>query len=221
MGADPRVVVRSSLDPGLDFWLPLPGQKASGVERMRWGAGVIPRLARDIANDMPEVKGFSERNIGYMIRFACEYGARPILQQPVAKLPAGGSPSIVPQAAAQLANSDDLTILQQLAAKLPWFHHVIRDIHIALPPLPEQREIVRRVEELFTFADQLEARFAKAQAHVDKLTQSLLGKAFRGELVPQDPNDEPAAALLARIRGNGTSPKPGRKRAGVATRMSP
>ena len=41
---------------------------------------------------------------------------------------------------------------------------------------------------------------AKAQAHVDKLTQSLLAKAFRGELVPQDPNDEPASALLARIR---------------------
>jgi type I restriction enzyme S subunit len=35
---------------------------------------------------------------------------------------------------------------------------------------------------------------------VDKLTQSLLAKAFRGELVPQDPNDEPASALLARIR---------------------
>jgi len=35
---------------------------------------------------------------------------------------------------------------------------------------------------------------------VDKLTQSILAKAFRGELVPQDPNDEPAEKLLARIR---------------------
>src|SRR5580658_3445607 len=52
-----------------------------------WGAGVIPRLAKDIAKDMPEVKGFSERNIGYMIRFAHEYGARAILQTPSAKLP--------------------------------------------------------------------------------------------------------------------------------------
>ena len=34
-----------------------------------WGAAVIPRLARDIRNELPEVKGFSERNIGYMIRF--------------------------------------------------------------------------------------------------------------------------------------------------------
>jgi len=49
-------------------------------------------------------------------------------------------------------------------------------------------------------ADQLEARYAKAHAHLDKLTQSLLAKAFRGELVPQDPNDELASVLLARIR---------------------
>ena len=44
-----------------------------------WGAAVIPRLARDIRNELPEVKGFSERNIGYMIRFAREY-EDPILQ---------------------------------------------------------------------------------------------------------------------------------------------
>ncbi len=39
----------------------------------------------------------------------------------------------------------------------------------------------------------------KAQARVDNLTQSILAKAFRGELVPQDPNDEPADKLLERI----------------------
>lgn len=71
---------------------------------------------------------------------------------------------------------------------------------IPLPPLPEQREIVRRVEALFALADRIEARVQKAQAQVDKLTPSILAKAFRGELVPQDPNDEPAEALLQRIR---------------------
>lgn len=85
---------------------------------------------------------------------------------------------------------------------------------LALPPLLEQREIVRRVDQLFAFADQLEARFAKAQTHVDKLTQSLLAKVFRGELVPQDPNDEPASKLLARIRSEtDKAPKPKRTRA--------
>ena len=70
---------------------------------------------------------------------------------------------------------------------------------LAFPPLAEQQEIVRRVEGLFALADQIEARFNKARAQVDKLTPSLLAKAFRGELVPQDATDEPASTLLERI----------------------
>lgn len=66
---------------------------------------------------------------------------------------------------------------------------------LALPPFPEQQEIVRRVGALFKTADALEARYRKAKAYVDKLTQSILAKAFRGELVPQDPSDEPATVL--------------------------
>jgi type I restriction enzyme S subunit len=76
----------------------------------------------------------------------------------------------------------------------------IRSIWVPGPPLPEQYEIVRRVEELFALADRIENRYQKAKAHVVKLTQSLLAKAFRGELVPQDPNDEPASELLKRIK---------------------
>jgi DUF1016 N-terminal domain len=51
-----------------------------------WGTGVIPRLSKDIRNELPELKGFSERNIGYMIRFAREYDGSVILQQAVANL---------------------------------------------------------------------------------------------------------------------------------------
>lgn len=40
----------------------------------------------------------------------------------------------------------------------------------------------------------------KAKAFVDRLTQSILAKAFRGQLVPQDPNDEPASVLIEQIR---------------------
>jgi type I restriction enzyme, S subunit len=67
------------------------------------------------------------------------------------------------------------------------------------PARDEQAEIVRRVDSLFALADTLEARLAAARTHVDRLTPALLSKAFRGELVPQDPNDEPANVLLARI----------------------
>lgn len=76
----------------------------------------------------------------------------------------------------------------------------IKAFSVPLPPLPEQREIVRRVEALFAIADKIEARTKKAKAFVDSLTPSLLAKAFRGDLVPQDPSDEPASVLLERIR---------------------
>lgn len=76
----------------------------------------------------------------------------------------------------------------------------VKRLPVALPGVEEQIEIVRRVEQLFAFADQLEAKVATAQARIDRLTQSILGKAFRGELVPQDPNDEPASVLLERIQ---------------------
>lgn len=83
----------------------------------------------------------------------------------------------------------------------------LRLLPVALPSLAEQQEIVRRVEELFALADQIEARFEKARVQVDRLTPSLLARAFRGELVPQDPNDEPASALLERVRLNRSLPQ--------------
>ncbi|WP_296271632.1 restriction endonuclease subunit S [Pseudomonas sp. UBA6323] len=76
----------------------------------------------------------------------------------------------------------------------------VRALQIPLPPRVEQTEIVRRVEQLFAFADQLEAKVASAKSRIDHLTQSILAKAFRGELVPQDPSDEPASVLLERIQ---------------------
>lgn len=72
-------------------------------------------------------------------------------------------------------------------------------ISLGLPSIEEQNEIVRLVDQYFAFADTIEAQVKKAQARVDNLTQSILAKAFRGELVPQDPNDEPAEVLLKRI----------------------
>jgi type I restriction enzyme S subunit len=52
----------------------------------------------------------------------------------------------------------------------------------------------------------LEVRLAKARGQVDALTPSLLARAFAGQLVPQDPTDEPAEKLLARIKGGKSSP---------------
>ena len=75
----------------------------------------------------------------------------------------------------------------------------IKELEVPLPPIEEQREIVRLVDQYFAFADTIEAQVKKAQTRVDNLTQSILAKAFRGELVAQDPDDEPAEKLLERI----------------------
>lgn len=93
-------------------------------------------------------------------------------------------------------------------------------LSINLPSLSEQTEIVRRVEELFAYADRIESRYQAARIRVDKLTSAILAKAFRGELVPQDPDDEPASVLLERIRASRTADavrsKPKRRRNDVA-----
>jgi type I restriction enzyme S subunit len=87
----------------------------------------------------------------------------------------------------------------------------VRELPFILPPLPEQAEIVRRVEALFAFADRIEARLATAQKTVERLTPATLAKAFRGDLVPQNPDDEPAAALLARLQQETVNLKPKRR----------
>lgn len=89
----------------------------------------------------------------------------------------------------------------------------LADFTFELPSMAEQTEIVRRVEQLFAFADQLEAKVAAAKTRIDQLTQSILAKAFRGELVPQDPDDEPASVLLERIKAQRVAaPKATRKK---------
>ena len=77
---------------------------------------------------------------------------------------------------------------------------ILSSIMYPIPPLAEQYAIVQKVKELFTYANKLESQITQAQNRINKLTQSILAKAFRGELVPQNPDDEPAEQLLARIR---------------------
>ena len=75
----------------------------------------------------------------------------------------------------------------------------IYPLKLMCPCIEEQDEIIDRIESLFTLADQLEGRLNTARKVVDRLTPALLAKAFRGELVPQDPGDEPASVLLERL----------------------
>lgn len=85
---------------------------------------------------------------------------------------------------------------------------ILKSLSFNFPAIEEQTEIVRRVEQLFAYADQIEQRVKDAQARVNHLTQSILAKAFRGELTAewraQNPElisgENSAAALLERIR---------------------
>lgn len=103
-------------------------QKSEG-----WGKGILPRLAKDLHNEMPEVKGFSERNIGRMVAFFREYPdselilpplvakseAKPILPQAVAKL-------LVEGADRGLNPSDRVHFfLPELLRTVPWAHHIL------------------------------------------------------------------------------------------------
>ncbi|MDZ4138007.1 MAG: restriction endonuclease subunit S [Erythrobacter sp.] len=69
-----------------------------------------------------------------------------------------------------------------------------------LPSLEEQAEIVHRIESAFGWLDRMAADHAAAARLLPKLDAAILAKAFQGNLVPQDPNDEPAAKLLERIK---------------------
>lgn len=76
----------------------------------------------------------------------------------------------------------------------------LRKLPIEFPPVDQQREIVRRIETAFAWIDRLASEATSARKLIDHLGQAVLAKAFSGELVPQDPNDEPASVLLERIR---------------------
>ena len=94
----------------------------------------------------------------------------------------------------------------------------IKELPIPLPPLPEQHEIVYRVEALFALADRIEAGVAAARAKTETMRQSILAQAFSGRLVPTEAElarqvgreYEPASALLERIRSE-KKEKMGRK----------
>ena len=95
----------------------------------------------------------------------------------------------------------DHAVTQATGSDLP--HISSNDIlttPVPLPPIAEQREVARQVTRAFTWIDRLASEATNARKLIDHLDQTILAKAFRGELVPQDPNDEPASVLLERIK---------------------
>ncbi|PVA05245.1 restriction endonuclease subunit S [Thalassorhabdomicrobium marinisediminis] len=93
----------------------------------------------------------------------------------------------------------------------------LQDLNIPICSPAEQSEITRILDERLSAADTMEAEIDAALTRADALRQSILKQAFSGKLAPQDPDDEPAAALLARIKAEReAAPKPKRKKRGAA-----
>jgi len=93
---------------------------------------------------------------------------------------------------------------ERLVATGSGLQHIhLRDLRATLlpfPPLEEMKEIEQEVSNLFRFVDDVEILLINSSKYTQSLDQSILSKAFLGELVPQNPEDEPASVLLESIR---------------------
>ena len=83
---------------------------------------------------------------------------------------------------------------------------LLADMWIPLPPRAEQAEMVSRVSALISRLDAMQGVAMKLEEELSVADRATLAKAFRGELVPQDSNDEPADAMLSRLRGEAPAP---------------
>ncbi|GAA4055841.1 hypothetical protein GCM10022409_48890 [Hymenobacter glaciei] len=111
-------------------------------------------------------------------------------------------------------NYDDLRRLSSGGVQPNLNLSLIKATAVPLPPLAEQAEIVAEVERRLTVLDVLSQTLTAELKRAERLRQSLLHRAFTGRLVPQDATDEPAAALLARLREGAAGAAPAKGKAG-------
>jgi type I restriction enzyme S subunit len=113
-------------------------------------------------------------------------------------------PSVLPEIVMHWLNSGTGRRLAEMAShgigRLRINMENLRALPVALPPVDEQIEIVISITEQLAGIARIEAQVRSCNEDLDQLDQTILTKALRGELMPQDPSDEPVSALLERIR---------------------
>ncbi|MCB9764945.1 MAG: restriction endonuclease subunit S [Alphaproteobacteria bacterium] len=108
------------------------------------------------------------------------------------------SPSTVRRLEGESVGSTMTNLNQKILLALP----------VPLPPLAEQHRIVAEVDRRLSVIDALESTVDTNLARCARLRQAILKRAFEGRLVPQDPRDEPAAEMLARVKAGGPAEMP-------------
>jgi len=107
-------------------------------------------------------------------------------------------------------------VLETIASSSSGLHTLslskVGAIPVPVPPPGIAATIAHSLDDSITASKRTEREATRALALLDHLEQAILAKAFRGELVPQDPNDEPAAVTLARARATGPTAPNGRRR---------
>ena len=96
----------------------------------------------------------------------------------------------------------------------------LKDVVIPVCSAAEQEAIIASVESLLSEVDQLDQTLTTSLQQSEALRQSILKKAFSGQLVAQDASDEPAAALLTRIQAGRKSPQPPFTKGGWSRKVS-
>jgi type I restriction enzyme, S subunit len=121
---------------------------------------------------------------------------------------------------AYLSSPSARQIIEALARSTSGVNNInaeqLRALTVPVLSLDAQRSVVAAINLAMTRADCLKAEAARGRVLLDRLEAAILAKASRGELVPQDPNDEPASVLLERIKAFRSQqvqsqPKRGRK----------
>ena len=89
----------------------------------------------------------------------------------------------------------------------------IRSVWIPFPPLEEQEQIIAKIEQGFSLIENSQRIVNSTLQTLETMRMSVLKQAFKGKLVPQDPNDEPASILLEKIKNAQVAQKPKQRRA--------